>query len=80
VSVALSENATKLLRQVVALRRKYSDGYIPDHILWEAANLDPDPYYDAAEQLLGNQLVKRQGKDFATLKATPKGMQLAEAV
>jgi hypothetical protein len=80
VSVALSENEKKLLRQVVALRGEHSGGWVVDRILWEAADLKPDLYYDAAEQLLENQLVEREGTDFAKLKATPKGMKLARRV
>jgi hypothetical protein len=78
----LSENAEKLLRQLVALtlRGEHSDGWVVDRILWEAADLKPDPYYDAAEQLFENQLVERQGKDSANLKATPKGMRLVGGV
>ncbi len=82
MSVALSENATKLLRQVVALRRKYSDGYVPDRILWEAAKIGPAAYDGAAEELIANRLAETQSQtsDPATLKATPKGMQLARGV
>jgi hypothetical protein len=77
VSVALSEDARKLLRQLVALKEEDSEGWVVDRILWKAADLKPDPCYDAAEQLLENQLVERQGTDFAALKATPKGIKLA---
>jgi hypothetical protein len=61
VSVALSENEKKLLRQVVALRGEHSGGWVVDRILWEAADLKPDLYYDAAEQLLENQLWRERG-------------------
>ncbi len=80
MSVALSENATKLLRQVVASGRKYSDGYVPDRILWEAAKIGPAAYDGAAEELIANRLAESQTSDPATLKATPKGMQLARGV
>jgi len=43
VSEALSENAEKLLRQLVdlTLREEYSGGWVPDYILWEAAEIGP---------------------------------------
>jgi hypothetical protein len=78
VSVELSEDARKLWRQVVALAGEYPRGEVPDRILWEGAELNPDAYYDAAEQLVAHKLAESsQGTDFAVLKATPKGMQLA---
>ena len=80
MSVALSENATKLLRQVVALRRKYSDGYVPDHVLWEAAELGPAAYDNAANELVANNLAESHTSDPAVLRSTPKGMQLARRV
>ncbi len=77
MSVALSENAERLLRQVVALGEEHSDGWVVDRLLWEAAELDYEAYVDAAVQLFENQLVEREGTDFAKLKATPDGVRLA---
>ena len=68
VSEALSENAEKLLRQVAALKGDYPDGYVPDHVLWDALRVDPDTYYEAAEELYDKRRVERQGTDFAALR------------
>ena len=80
MSVVLSEDAKKLLKQVVALRGEYSDWYVPDFILWEALKVVPDTYYDAAKELYDKGLVERQGTDFAALKATPNGVRLVRGV
>jgi hypothetical protein len=82
VSEALSENAEKLLGRAVALRGEYSNGYVPDRILWEAAEIGPVAYDGAAAELIANKLVETQAQtsDPATLKATPKGMRLARGV
>jgi Mn-dependent DtxR family transcriptional regulator len=80
VSEVLSPKADELLRQVVALRERYSDWYVPDYILWQALKVDPDTYYDAAKELYDKGLVERQGTDFAALKATPKGMRWVRGV
>ena len=77
---ALTENAENLLRQVVALTRKYPSGEVPDRILWEEAKLDYEAYVEAAQQLVANELADRHTSDFATLKATPKGMKWARGV
>ena len=52
MSEALSENAEKLMWQVVALRGKHSGGWVPDRILWEAAKIGPVAYDPAAEELI----------------------------
>ena len=80
MSEARSEDAKKLLKQVVALRGEYSDWYVPDYILWGALKVDPDTYYDAAEELYENKFVERQGKDFAALKATRMSVRLVRGV
>ena len=80
MSEALSQNAAKLLKRVVTLGRDHQGAEVPDRMLWEAANLDPDAYYDAAEQLFEAQLVEREGSDFAKLKATVKGMRPARGL
>jgi hypothetical protein len=77
VYVALSEDARKLLSQVVALGEDYLERWVPDDILWEAAKFNPDTYYDAAEELYAKNLVEREGTDFALLRATSEGMNLA---
>ena len=59
MSVARSPEAERLFRQVVALGEDDSAGWVVDRILWKAAKLDPDAYYDAAEELFENQLVER---------------------
>jgi hypothetical protein len=80
VSVALSEDARKLLRQVVDLREQHSDGYVPDDILWQAAEIGPVAYDDAAEELTARNLAESHTSDPAILRATPKGMRLAGGV
>jgi hypothetical protein len=80
VSEALSEDAKKLLRQVMALRREYPDGYVPDHVLWEAAELDPVAYDDAAKELVANNLAEGHTSDPAVLRLRPKGMKLAGGI
>ena len=65
---------------VVALRGEHSSGEVPDRILWEEANLDYEAYVEAAQQLVANRLAEGHTSDFATLKATPKGMNLAGGV
>ncbi len=80
MSVVLSEDAKKLLRQVVALKEQYSGGWVPDRILWEAAKLGPAAYDPAAEELIANQLAKSYSSDPATLKATSEGIKLARGV
>jgi hypothetical protein len=77
VSDALSENAEKLLRQVVALRGNHSGGWVPDDILWEAAEIGPLAYDDAAKELIANQLAESHTSDRATLRTTPRGIRLA---
>jgi hypothetical protein len=69
LSETLSPEARRLLRQVVDLGEDDSDGWVVDRTLWEAVQLDPDTYYDAAEELFENQLVEREGTDFAKLRA-----------
>ena len=76
MSEPLSPEANRLLRQVVALGEDDSDGWVVVHDLWKAAHLDPDTYYDAAEQLFEDQHVEREGTDFAKLRATRKVMRL----
>jgi hypothetical protein len=80
VSEALSGNAEKLLGRVVALRGEHSSGDVPDRILWEEAKLDYEAYVEAAQQLVANKLAESHTSDFATLKATPKGIRLVEGV
>jgi hypothetical protein len=76
LSEALSEDAKKLLREVMALRREYPNGYVPDHILWEAAELDPVAYDDAAKELVANKLAEGHTSDPAVLRLRPKGTKL----
>jgi hypothetical protein len=82
MSVALTEDAMKLRRQLVALTGKYPGGYVPDRILLETVDIDPKAYDDAAQELIANQLAETQVQisDPSSLKPTPKGMRLARGV
>ncbi len=80
MSEALSEDAKKLLRQVMALRREYPDGYVPDHVLWKAAELEPVAYDAAAKELVANKLEEDHTTDPAVLRLRPKGTKLVGGI
>ncbi len=76
MSEELSEPAERLLAKALVLRREYPDGWVPDEILWEAAELAYERYVVAAEELVEWGLAESQGSDYAALRATPEGIDM----
>jgi hypothetical protein len=73
----LSEAAENLLGRVVALGEEYPDRWVPDDILWPAANLSYEEYVDAADELVVGGLAESQAhaSEFPFLRATPEGVE-----
>ena len=76
MSEALSENAQKLLGRVVVLAEQHPGVEVPDEDLWRVAEFDYEAYVEAAQELVGWGLVESHTSDFATLKATPEGIEM----
>jgi hypothetical protein len=80
VSVALSEDAEKLLMQLVALGGQFEDGWVLDEILLEAAEIGPVAYELAVDELIKEKLAEPKRRDRPFLRATPTGRRLAKGV
>jgi hypothetical protein len=73
----VSEAAENLLGRIVALGEEYPDGWVPDDVLWSAANLSNEEYVDAADELVVGGLAESQAdaSEFPFLRATPEGRE-----
>ena len=73
----MSEAAENLLDRIVALGEGYPDRWVPDDVLWPAANLSYEEYVDTADELVVGGLAesKADGSDFPFLRATPEGRE-----
>jgi hypothetical protein len=73
----VSEDAEILLERVVALGDEYPDGWVPDEVLWPAANLSYEDYINAAGELVESGLAESQAdaSDFPALRSTPEGRE-----
>ena len=73
----MSEAAENLLDRIVALGEEYPERWVPDDVLWPAANLSYDDYLNAAADLVESGLAESQAdaSDFPFLRATPEGIE-----
>jgi hypothetical protein len=71
------EAAENLLGRIVALGEEYPDRWVPDDVLWSAANLSYEEYVDAADELVVGGLAESQAdaSEFPFLRATPEGRE-----
>jgi hypothetical protein len=73
----VSEAAENLLDRIVALGEEYPERWVPDDVLWPAANLSYDDYLNAAADLVESGLAESQSdaSEFPFLRATPEGTE-----
>ena len=73
----MSEAAENLLGTIVALGEEYPERWVPDDVLWPAANLSYDDYLNAAADLVESGLAESQAdaSEFPFLRATPEGRE-----
>ena len=73
----MSEAAENLLDRIVALGEEYPERWVPDDVLWPAANLSYDDYLNAAAELVESGLAESQvdASEFPFLRATPEGRE-----
>ncbi len=73
----MSEAAENLLDRIVALGEEYPERWVPDDVLWPAANLSYDDYLNAAADLVESGLAESQAdaSEFSFLRATPEGTE-----
>ena len=73
----MSEAAENLLDRIVALGEEYPERWVPDDVLWPAANLSYDDYLNAAADLVETGLAESQAdaSEFPFLRATPEGRE-----
>jgi hypothetical protein len=73
----VSEAAENLLGRIVALGEEYPERWVPDDVLWPAANLSYDDYLNAAAELVESGLAESQAdaSEFTFLRATPEGRE-----
>ena len=69
------EAAENLLGRIVALGEEYPDTWVPDDVLWSAANLSYEEYVDAADELVvgGSRRVRLTRVSFRFLEPHLKG-------
>jgi len=73
----VSEAAETLLGRIVALGEEYPDRWVPDDVLWPAANLSYVDYVNAAAELVESGLAESQvdASEFPFLRAAPEGRE-----
>ena len=73
----MSEAAENLLDRIVALGEEYPERWVPDDVLWPAANLSYDEYLNAAADLVESGLAESQAdaSQLPFLRATPEGRE-----
>ena len=73
----MSEAAENLLDRIVALGEEYPERWVPDDVLWPAANLSYDDYLNAAADLVESGLAESQAdaSEFPFLRAIPEGTE-----